>query len=484
VRGWSLRARVLAGLLALVLVAVAAFGLATVTLLRSYLQGRADDQLAQAVSVIDKRPERGRRGLPDIGPKAAVGLLEAQALFFQWFDTDGSTVLAQASGYADEPDPLPDLGRVTYASALANPRPFTVGARGDPGFRYRVLLKDVAEGRQVLAVGVPLDEDDATIHRLLVLEAAGGAAVLIAVGLVGARVIGIGLRPLGRMTDTATAIAAGDLTRRVGGGGHGGDEVGRLGAALDGMLGQIEGAFRQRAESEGRLRRFVADASHELRTPLTSIRGYAELHRAGMLTTPEAVDDAMARIEDEATRMGALVDDLLLLARLDQGRPLEAGPVDLVAVAGKAVHDLGVVDGDRPVTWEHDDEVVVMGDEARLHQVVANLLDNARVHTPAGTPVHVRVTGVDDDVLLRVADEGPGMAPDVAARVFERSFRGGGPGSGSGLGLSIVDAIAAAHGGVAWVESDPGRGTAFSVRLPRSGPASPPSASSKRSGPW
>jgi two-component system, OmpR family, sensor kinase len=484
--GWSVRARVLAGVLALVLVALAAFSLATTTLLRAYLRDRADDQLIRASSVLDQRADRGRRSA-DVGRLAtAAGLLRSQPGSFslQWFDSDGTPLYEIAAGYADDPLPLPAIEDVSYATTQAGPgvqatqagtEPFTATAEGDSGLRYRVLLKPLPEHGQVLAIGVPLDEADATINRLLVLEGVGALVVLAAVALVGARVIRIGLRPLDDMTGTATAIAGGDLSRRVDVGPHRGDEVGRLGAALNGMLSQIEVAFRERQSSEGRLRRFVADASHELRTPLTSIRGYAELHRAGMLTTPEAVDDAMVRIEDEATRMATLVDDLLLLARLDQGRPLEAAPVDLVRVAGDAVQDLRAVDTDRTVTYDHDDEVVVLGDEMRLRQIVANLLDNARVHTPAGTPVHLTVTGAGDDgddALVRVADEGTGLAPDVAARVFERSFRGDGHGThaGSGLGLSIVAAIAAAHGGVAWVESVEGRGTAFSVRLPRTGP--------------
>jgi two-component system OmpR family sensor kinase len=481
--GWSLRSRVLVGLLALVVVALAAFGLATTTLLRSYLRDRADEQLARASSVLDKRPvEKGRRGAAVGRLAPAAGLLSSQpgSLSLQWFDGDGTPLYTLAAGYSDDPAPLPALTDTTYATARLRPAPFTVGARDDPGFRYRVLLKALPEQGQVLAVGVPIDQDDATINRLLVLETAGAAVVLVAVGLVGARVIRIGLRPLDDMTGTATAIAGGDLSRRVEVGEHRGDEVGRLGAALNGMLGQIEVAFRERHSSEGRLRRFVADVSHELRTPLTSIRGYAEMHRSGMLTSPEAVDDAMRRIEDEATRMATLVDDLLLLARLDQGRPLEAQPVDLAAVAADAVHNLRAVDGDRPVIYEHDDEVVVLGDEVRLHQVVANLLDNARVHTPAGTAIHVSVSGTGDEALVRVADEGPGLDPEVAARVFERSFRGdparaarngtpSGAHAGSGLGLSIVAAIAAAHGGVARVESAVGRGTAFSVRIPRAG---------------
>jgi two-component system OmpR family sensor kinase len=484
--GWSLRARLLVGVVGLVLVALLAFGLASVTLLRSYLQDRADDQLVHAAAVLSRRApgpdpalRPGRRG-PDPGRMApAAGLLRSQpgSLSLQWFDPSGTAVDWVAAGYADQPDPLPavDPAAVAAVATGATPEPFTVGAQADEGFRYRVLLVPQDSG-VVVAVGVPVNRDDETVTRLLVLELVVAAVVVGAVAVGGLRVIRLGLRPLDDMTDTATAIAEGDLSHRVPVPAERRDEVGRLGRAFNTMLAHIEGAFGQRQHSEGRLRQFVADASHELRTPLTSIRGYAELHRRGMLTTPEAVDDAMRRIEDEATRMGTLVDDLLLLARLDQGRPLEAEPVDLVGVAADAVHDLQVRAEDRTVTYAHDPEVAVLGDAVRLHQVVANLLENARVHTPPGTAVHVAVHRVDDDALVRVADEGPGLAPDVAARVFERSFRGDGTGehAGSGLGLSIVAAIAAAHGGVAWVESTPGRGTAFSVRVPVSGPPAGP----------
>ena len=232
------------------------------------------------------------------------------------------------------------------------------------------------------------------------------------------------------------------------------------------MLGQIEAAFGERQQSEDRLRRFVADASHELRTPLTSIRGYAELHRRRMLA-PDAVDDAMRRIEGEAIRMGTLVDDLLLLARLDQGRSLTVEPVDLAAVAADAVRDLQAVAPERTVALRADNPVVVNGDTVRLHQVVANLLANARVHTPAGTAVTVTVAAEGADAVLRVADDGPGLEPDVAARVFDRSFRGDRTNApaGSGLGLSIVAAIVAAHNGSVSVDSTPGAGSEFIVRL-------------------
>jgi len=289
------------------------------------------------------------------------------------------------------------------------------------------------------------------------------------------------LRPLAQMQRTAGAIAAGDLSQRV----EVTDpttEVGQLGVALNEMMGQIERAFRERADSEARLRRFVGDASHELRTPLTSIRGYAELFRRGAADRPEDLAKVMRRIEEEAGRMGILVDDLLLLARLDQGRTVEHEPVDLVRIATDAVDDARAVAPGRPIDFASNGAVAVVGDEARLRQVLANLMQNALRHTPADAAVHVRVTGDGPDAVLEVADEGPGIPDADLAHVFERFWRADASrarsSGGSGLGLAIVAAIVDAHGGTAEVASEPGRGTAFRIRLPRADiPAAPPLAS-------
>jgi two-component system, OmpR family, sensor kinase len=239
---------------------------------------------------------------------------------------------------------------------------------------------------------------------------------------------------------------------------------------------QIESAFAARAASEGRLRRFVGDASHELRTPLTSIRGYAELFRRGAADRPEDLAKAMRRIEEEANRMGSLVDDMLLLARLDQGRPLERQPVDLTRITRDAVDDARAVAPDRPIDFSSNGAVFVPGDEARLRQVLGNLLQNANRHTPADTPVHVRVINTDDEAIIEVADEGPGMPTEDAGRVFERFWRSDPSrtrtSGGAGLGLAIVAAIANAHGGRAEVQSAPGTGSTFRVHLPRTVPTS------------
>ena len=281
------------------------------------------------------------------------------------------------------------------------------------------------------------------------------------------------------MGETAGAIAAGDLTRRV----EPADErteVGRLGMALNTMLSHIETAFEQRRRSEERLRRFIADASHELRTPLTSIRGYAELFRRGADTRPEDLAKSMANIEAEASRMGVLVDDLLLLARLDQGRPLEREAVDLTAVVTHAVESARAIEPDRTIELEAD-AVGIVGDAGRIRQVVDNLLDNARVHAPDAS-VHVRVAVDGDDAILEIRDAGPGIEPDVAARIFERFTRGDPSRSrgtgGAGLGLSIVAAIVESHGGTVSASArDPGDGAVFLVRLPLGGPPASPARS-------
>jgi two-component system OmpR family sensor kinase len=484
IRSLSLRTRVLLGTLAIVTVALAIFSLATTTVLRSYLLDRVDLQLTEAREPLlhgprqfgdPNRPafENDGLGRPDRVPGS--NRFGSSALAFEVFDESGATVAQVPSGLTDTPDPLPLLPSLTYDSAQAMSTPLTVEAEGNPSFHYRALITTSPTSRHIIVMAVPINDDDATIARLLVVEVIVALAVLVVAGLAGLRVVRVGLRPLDDMTDTATEIAAGDLSHRVDLPADRQDEVGRLGGALNSMLSQIEAAFHERELSEEQLRQFVADASHELRTPLTSIRGYAELYRRGALPTTDAVDDAIHRIEDEAARMSVLVDDLLLLARLDQGRPLEQEPVDLLAITADAIRDSGAVDPDRPITFEHDDEVVVVGDPTRLHQVVANLLDNARVHTPSATPVNVATRIEDDDALVVVSDHGPGLAPEVAARVFERSFRGDNgtrPPSGSGLGLSIVKAIAEAHGGTATVQSTLGAGTTFTVRVPLSGTSS------------
>jgi two-component system OmpR family sensor kinase len=336
---------------------------------------------------------------------------------------------------------------------------------------FRVLTDDVdtAAGPATLHVAVNRDDIDDPVRIVSRLLAAAVPAVTALLGLLTWWLTGRTLRPVDAMRAELGEITGTDLRRRVTGPATD-DEIGRLARTMNETLDRLHDAVQQQ-------QRFVADASHELRTPLTSIRGYSELFRRGADQRPEDLEKVMRRIEDEAARMGILVDDLLLLARLDQGRPLEREPVDLTNLATDAVEDARVVAADHVVSFEGDGPVVVLGDAHRLRQVLGNLIANACTHTPAGTLVTVRVASTGDEAILEVADRGPGLAAGEAEHVFERFWRADPSrtraSGGAGLGLSIVAAIAAAHGGRAEVDSEPGAGATFRVRLPLDGQAPP-----------
>ena len=339
---------------------------------------------------------------------------------------------------------------------------------------FRVLVQSFPDVNRVLIVAEPLTETDQTLARLLVLELIVFGLVLAGLGVAAWLIIKRDLRPLEDMADTAGRIAAGDLTQRVEPA-EPRTEVGQLGLSLNVMLDQIEVAFAERTRSEEKLRRFLADASHELRTPLTSIRGYAEMF-ARTKDNPEDLATSMRRIEEESKRMGVMVDELLLLARLGEGRTPERMPVDLARVVSDAVADAHAADPERPLTLDAPAALVVTGDDLQLRQVVANLLGNARKHTPPGTPVRVTCAPTAPEAKLTVADDGPGMEPDVAARVFEPFYRAdksrARESGGAGLGLAIVAAIVEAHGGSVRLDTAPGAGAAFTVALPLAAPAS------------
>jgi two-component system OmpR family sensor kinase len=322
-----------------------------------------------------------------------------------------------------------------------------------------------------MVVAIPMKDVDDTLHHLVVIELIVAAIVLAALAGTGWWLVHLGLRPLERMADTAGAIAAGDLSQRVDADET--TEVGKFGIALNAMLVQIEAAFAEREASESRLRQFVGDASHELRTPLTSIRGYAELFRRGANQRPDDLAKTMRRIEEEAIRMGVLVDDLLLLARLDQGRPLEHETVNLDRIAADAVDDARASAPERDIEYSRNGAVTVSGDEVRLRQVFGNLLANACAHTPPETHIVCAVRNEGTDAVIEVRDDGPGMTPEDAAHVFERFWRADPSrtraSGGAGLGLSIVAAIAQAHGGRAEIETAPGAGAVFRVRIPATG---------------
>ena len=469
----SLRRRVLLGCLV-----VAAVLLGTDVVLastfRSFLLGRVDQQVVQAADPLVHGRFRGsfagRIPSPSSNP---TGEQRVYTEYYIGLAAADGTVSRLGPGLRENDQSAPKVSASAVAGHLSpsadDLRPFTVPSSTGGG-QWRVVVVQRTGGDDgTLIFGARLNDMDATLGRMLTVEGVATVLVLAALAAMALWVLRLGVRPLAHMAETAGHIAAGDLSQRVE---HADDrtEAGQLGTALNAMLEQIEEAFDERAATEERLRQFVADASHELRTPLTSIRGYAELWRAGGLREAGDVGEAMRRMEQEARRMGLLVDDLLLLARLDQGRPLETAPLAFDRLVDDAVRDARAVEPDRPIDLTAE-AVTVVGDDHRLRQVIGNLLANARLHTPPGTPVHVSLRAGGDRVRLEVADEGPGLAPEVAARVFERFYRGDPARTrargGSGLGLSIVAAVAEAHGGRVSVDTAPGAGARFVVDLPR-----------------
>jgi two-component system OmpR family sensor kinase len=480
-----LRTQLLVAVLLLAAVTVMVTSVVAAALLRGDLLSRVDGQLLQSAErVVMEPPPRDGPG-PGAGPPPPPrGFRPPADYFAQSYDDAG---VLQWSAGTDVVSGLagPDLPPMDIESVKARDgKPFTVDATSGDG-SWRILALPERDSGSV-AVGLPLDNLSATVGRLLVIDGIVAAVALALLAGAAWWIVRSSLRPLEQVELTAEAIAAGDLSQRVP---HRDPrtEVGRLSTALNTMLGQIEAAFDARRvseesarASEERMRRFVADASHELRTPLTSIRGFSELYRQGAVEDDAALARVMRRIEDEATRMGLLVDDLLLLARLDQQRPLETEPVDLVPLITDAVLDTRAVARGHDVRLRIDaeaDSTVVRGDELRLRQVIANLVSNAVRHTPAGTVVVVGVgPGAGGGVVLEVRDDGPGLSKQDAERVFERFYRvdpsrartsGNGATSGSGLGLSIVAALVAAHGGTVTAEPTPGGGATFRVWLPK-----------------
>jgi two-component system OmpR family sensor kinase len=463
-----LRLKLVATLVALVVAALGVAGFATAAALRSYLFKRVDSQLAGTAHIYEEDHDRGG------GPGGGGGGGGPSQYYVRLTDSDGSL---EALSEVQQDRSVPKLPTIAADDARLD-RVFTVGsAEGDAQWRVLAVRRP---GGGVATVAREVTDETNTVRRLVSVELVIGLTVVLLLGGIGYVLVRRNLRPLVEVEETAAAIAAGDLSRRVPESDER-TEVGRLAAALNSMLHQVESAFRVREasevaarRSEERMRRFVTDASHELRTPLTSIRGFAELYRQGAASSPEELARLMRRIEDEGARMGLLVDDLLLLARLDRERPIASDVVDLVPVAADAVHDARAVDPSRPVTLAAAGSFVVVGDESRLRQILGNLVGNALKHTPAGTPVHVglaaRDVGGTPYAVLSVADEGPGLSAADAERVFERFYRADPSRArtegGAGLGLAIVSALAAAHGGTVEVETSPGEGATFRVLLP------------------
>jgi len=476
-----LQVKLIVAVLALVTVALVLIGTASVAVLEGYLVGRLDNQLAVVADRYSHEDD-------EFGPGPGGGRRRPgppSPYLVQKRDATGGITGNLPADSLDEDQPPPRLpSDAAWFSEHAG-KAATVPATSGDG-RWRVVVEPAGDGDSVV-VAASLDGIDSTTRQLRTIDLVVSLVVLVLLAGAGAVIVRASLRPLVEIEQTARAIAAGDLTRRV----PDRDprtEVGRLGRALNTMLAQIESAFSARAASEAsarrsedRMRRFVADASHELRTPLTTIRGFAELYRQGAARDPAELDRLMRRIEDQAARMGLLVEDLLLLARLDQQRPLDRVPVDLLALAADAVTDASAVAPGRRIELvigsgdgQPRHALVVLGDSQRLRQVLANLVDNALRHTPAGSPVEIRVGEAALDgrpgAAVEVVDHGPGLTPEQTERVFERFYRAdparSGADGGTGLGLSIVAALVAVHGGTVQIDSVPGRGARFRVILP------------------
>jgi two-component system OmpR family sensor kinase len=467
----SLRGRLLIGVITLVAAGLLVSDVATYLTLQSSLLGRIDEQLKNQSNV-----DTARTALLNFpvchGRGPASGTNFDPGTITELISSDGKVVAAcgvqsfgaPASNAAPVlPKSLPNAGTDSPAS------PFTVaGTGGVSQYRMTDWPENSFDGQYVV-FAIPLTPVQSTLSQLLLLETVIGLGVLGATALLALLIIRIGLRPLQRMGGVAADIAAGDLTRRVEPATPK-TEIGRLGLALNGMLSQIEAAFAERTESNNRLRRFIADASHELRTPLTSIRGYSEMLRRGANESPSDAELARRRIEEESVRMSTLVDDMLLIARLDQGRPLEKKPVDLQAIAADAANDARAVAPQRQITLTAPGPVVVEGDDLRIRQVVGNLVRNALVHTPQQSAIEIGVSTVNGSGMMSVIDHGPGLEGGDMARIFEPFFRADPSRSrdsgGAGLGLSIVSAVVTAHGGNVNVRTTSGGGATFEVELP------------------
>lgn len=478
-RGVPLRLSLVALTVLLMAVGLLVSGIAVTSAMKSDLMSRTDAGLVTAVDSWAKPKMRiSESPGPPPGPRRPPSPYFVQSTLY-----DGSVI--SSNDFDDQPA-ISALPAGDYGPATVN------SADGD-GPQWRVIKRSSPEGQSIVAI--PLTDVNKTISRLQWLEFGIGAAIVLVIGVLSYLLFRSSLRPLRRVEETAHAIAAGNLNMRVPSAAPN-TEVGSLSSSLNTMLGQIQHAFattaaseqqaraseEQARASEEKMRRFIADASHELRTPLTSIKGFAELSRSGAL--PDT-GDALRRIDDEAGRMALLVEDLLTLARLDAHRPLNSEPVDVLSLAADAVQAARVAAPQRSIRLQFgdsDEPPIVLGDASRLMQVIRNLVNNAVVHTPKDASITVGVDvdsgdtggvgGSHDDVVITVVDTGQGLEPADLEHVFERFYRGDssryrGEGGGSGLGLSIVAALVDAHGGRVGVESTPGQGACFWVRLPR-----------------
>jgi two-component system, OmpR family, sensor kinase len=483
IRTWSLRSRLVLGVVILTAIGYVLSGIVAQSALKSYLLQEVDAQLVSiSGGTLPRVAEAGiandRDDYPHIDghhPKPTASAQPQSPLqriptstSVTLLDSTG-TVTAELGGDLNASSVSEYLVGFTPAEAMKyKSLPFTIKTKGTD-FRAIALVLPNNQGTVIAAQS--LGELDKTIGKLGFFFLLIGLLLVTLVAIASRIVIKIGMQPLEDVEITAEQIAAGDLSARMPDANpH--TEVGRLVTSLNSMLARIETSFAARSESENRLRRFVADASHELRTPITAIRGFSELYRQGAVAQGEPTKDLISRIEGESKRMGSLVEDLLLLARLDQAREMDSKPVDLAEVVEAAVISARAAGPTHEVIFEKpSEEIFALGDEPRIHQVVANLLANARAHTPAGTKIVVTLKQDADGARIAVSDNGPGLSIEDQKKIFERFYRADASrvrvdGEGSGLGLSIVDAVMGAHGGSVSVNSELGKGAIFTLFFP------------------
>jgi two-component system OmpR family sensor kinase len=462
----KLQTRLVAAFSLLLLVVVAVVGAVVVGSTRSVLVGSIDEDLAVIQAGIRDKFLNSTDLLEQVtlevdSDRPAVKSPQALVIV----DVQNRNISGQPSGFTDNPDPLPNIE--TFAALVAAGEISTISAE-DGSLNYRAFAW-ATDTDEIGVWAVPLGEVDAAVDDLIKTFAI--TAILVAtLGALGTWwAVRRELKPVDQMVETASAIAGGDLSKRVDVV-HSSVELGRLGTALNDMLVQIEDAITEEQHAKARLTDFVADASHELRTPIAAVLGYSELYRQGALVESKDIDNAMRRIGTETSRMERLVADLLLLARLDRVYAMETASVNLTDVVGDAATNSEAIDPDHPITINSDGTVRVMGDEQRLTQVIANLLSNAREHTPNGTAVTISLREEDDRAIVDIVDDGPGLPEDGSEKLFERFYRVDSSRSretgGAGLGLAIVAAIVAAHDGTIEAGNFEGHGARVTISLP------------------
>jgi len=477
---WSLKNRLVLGVVILGALGITGSDFAAQNAFRTFLIAQVDAQLESVsttsgirldrAGILSNRAETQAENEPLFRPFEPIREVPSE-ISISLLDRDG--VVVGTLGGSHSPQQVQNVISGLDIATLQERgvKPFTLESDNGNRSEYRLLARVLPGDVGSVITAISLDGVERSINQLRFLFFAVGIFVLIFLAFLARRIIGISLRPLTQVEETAEAFAKGDYTARLPEA-RGDTEVGRLTWSLNQMLTRIAESFEARKESEEKLRRFVADASHELRTPLTAIRGFAELHRQGAVVGEEKTAELVRRIENESIRMSTLVEDLLLLARLDQSREMERLPIDLKTLINEAVTSAQAAGPEHPITLSlPPDDVFILGDSMRVHQVISNLLANARTHTPNGTAIRINLTSSDDEVIVEVSDNGPGLSTADQERIFERFYRADpsrvrNGGEGTGLGLSIVDAVMRAHGGTVKVTSELGHGATFKLFFP------------------